>query len=65
MKVDLSNQELIDIYSCIGSGILSNTEIIDKLKDREKLSSRMEEDNKRYHLLISKIFNLIDWKKIE
>ena len=62
MKIDLSNQELIDIYSCIGSGILSNTEVINELECIEKLTSKIEEENERYSLLMSKIFDLIDWK---
>lgn len=62
MKIDLSNQELIDIYSCIGSGMLSNTKVINELEGIEKLTSKIEEENERYRLLMSKIFNLIDWE---
>lgn len=66
MIVELSNQELIDIYSCIGCGVLSNSETINKLKDSatgiEILTNKLEEENKRLQLLMSKTFKLIDWR---
>ncbi|WP_099330006.1 hypothetical protein [Clostridium paraputrificum] len=62
MKVELSNQELIDIYSCIGAVILNNSEIIDKQNNSgKKFNNRLEEENRRLMELTPKVFKLIDW----
>lgn len=62
MKVELSNQELIDIYGCIGAVILNNSEIIDKQNNSgKKFNNRLEEENRRLMQLTPKVFKLIDW----
>lgn len=62
MKVEFSNQELIDIYSCIGAVILNNSEIIDKQNNSgKKFNNRLEEENRRLMELTPKVFKLIVW----
>ena len=64
MKVEFSNQELIDIYSCIGAVILNNSEIIDKQNNSgKKFNNRLEEENRGLMELTPKVFKLIDWGK--
>ena len=61
MKVELSNQELIDIYSCIGAVILNNSEIMEREILGNKFRERLEEENRRLMELTPKLFKLIDW----
>lgn len=61
MKVELSNQELIDIYSCIGAVILNNSEIMEREILGNKFRERLEEENRRLMELTPKVFKLIDW----
>ena len=61
MKVELSNQELIDIYGCIGAVILNNSEIMEREILGSKFRERLEEENRRLMKLTPKVFKLIDW----
>lgn len=61
MKVELSNQELIDIYGCIGAVILNNSEIMEREILGNKFRERLEEENRRLMELTPKVFKLIDW----
>ncbi len=61
MKVELSNQELIDIYSCIGAVILNNSEIMEREILGNKFRDKLEEENRRLMELTPKVFKLIDW----
>lgn len=61
MKVELSNQELKDIYGCIGAVILKNSEIMESEIIGNKFRERLEEENRRLMELTPKIFKLIDW----
>nr|WP_302597830.1 hypothetical protein [uncultured Cellulosilyticum sp.] len=61
MKVELSNQELIDIYSCIGAVILNNSEIMEREILGNKFRERLEEENRRLMELTPKVFKLIEW----
>lgn len=61
MKVELSNQELIDIYSCLGAVILNNSEIMEREILGNKFRERLEEENRRLMELTPKVFKLIDW----
>lgn len=61
MKVELSNQELIDIYSCIGTVILNNSEIMEREILGNKFRDKLEEENRRLMELTPKVFKLIDW----
>lgn len=61
MKVELSNQELIDIYSCIGAVILNNSEIMEREILGNKFRDKLEEENRRLMELTPKVFKLIEW----
>lgn len=61
MKVELSNQELKDIYGCIGATILNNSEIMEREILGSKFRERLEEENRRLMKLTPKVFKLIDW----
>lgn len=61
MKDELSNQELIDIYGCIGEVILKNSEIMESEIIGNKFRERLEEENRRLMELTPKVFKLIDW----
>lgn len=61
MKVELSNQELKDIYGCIGAVILKNSEIMESEIIGNKFRERLEEENRRLMELTPKVFKLIDW----
>lgn len=61
MKVELSNQELIDIYGCIGAVILNNSEIMEREILGNKFRERLEEENRRLMELTPKVFKLIEW----
>ncbi len=61
MKVELSNQELKDIYGCIGAVILNNSEIMEREILGNKFRERLEEENRRLMELTPKVFKLIDW----
>jgi hypothetical protein len=62
MKVELSNQELKDIYGCIGAVILKNSEIMESEILGNKFRERLEEENRRLIELTPKVFKLIDWR---
>lgn len=61
MIVELSNQELIDIYSCIGTVILNNSEIMEREILGNKFRDKLEEENRRLMELTPKVFKSIDW----
>lgn len=61
MKGELSNQELKDIYGCIGAVILNNSEIMESEIIGNKFRERLEEENRRLMELTPKVFKLIDW----
>lgn len=61
MQVELSNQELIDIYGCIGAVILNNSEIMEREILGNKFRDKLEEENIRLMELTPKVFKLIDW----
>lgn len=61
MEVELSNQELKDIYGCIGAVILKNSEIMESEIIGNKIRERLEEENRRLMELTPKVFELIDW----
>jgi len=61
MKIEWSNQELKDIYGCIGATILNNSEIMEREILGSKFRERLEEENRRLMELTPKVFKLIDW----
>lgn len=61
MKVEWSNQELKDIYGCIGAVILNNSEIMEREILGNKFRERLEEENRRLMELTPKVFKLIEW----
>lgn len=61
MKIEWSNQELKDIYGCIGATILNNSEIMEREILGSKFRERLEEENRRLMKLTPKVFKLIDW----
>lgn len=66
MKVELSNQELKDIYESLGVDVMNDSEQADLLrKDGKKdlliLADKLEKECERKTILLAKIFKLIDW----
>lgn len=61
MKIEWSNQELKDIYGCIGATILNNSEIMEREILGNKFRDKLEEENRRLMELTPKVFKLIDW----
>jgi hypothetical protein len=68
MIVELSNQELKDIYQSLGTDTMNDSEQADLLrKDGKKhlfiLADKLEKGCERKTILLAKIFKLIKWEE--
>lgn len=66
MKVELSNQELKDIYGCLGAVAIENLGHINTFRqngksDLRKLADNLEKEYEREMTLLNKVSKLISW----
>lgn len=68
MIVELSNQELKDIYGCLGAVALENSGHINAFRqngrsDLRKLADSLEKEYEREMTLLNRISKLIKWEE--
>lgn len=68
MQVELSNQELKDIYGCLGAVALENSCHVNAFRqegknDLRKLADSLEKEYEREMILLNRISKLISWEE--